>query len=198
MLALWAAAGFLDAGISVVPGELIPLSLAKKHLRLEASDTSEDDLVELYLSAAIGHLDGAEGWLGRALVEREYVATFDCWSRFARLPYPPLVSVTGIECRAADGLWSAVDPITWEVVDGGIVPLPGAAWASGTVRVTYRAGYDPASDRPLPRAIVAAVLLMTEDLYRNRGEAVIGTISSTVAMSPTVQNLLSPFRVWRV
>ena len=176
--------------------ELIPLAIVKKHLRLEADDDAEDDLVALYLAAAIAHLDGRDGWLGRALVERVYVQTFAGFDCAGRLPYPPLVAVTGVERRDGD-LWLPIAADEWNVVDDRLVPVAGGRWPAGAARVTYRAGYDPEAGRPLPRALQAAILIMTADLFRNRGE-VASTTTSRISMSASVEALLSPFRIWRV
>lgn len=51
---------------------------------------------------------------------------------------------------------------------------------------------------PTPSAVVAAVLLMTADLYANRESVVLGTIAAEVKMPTTVANLLAPYRNWTV
>lgn len=172
--------------------ELIPLSTVKKHLGLEVDDDEQDELVAMYLAAAIDHLDGANGNLGHALRERVYIQTFERLEQRHRLPFPPLVAVTGVEIWR-DAAWLPISAADWTVVDGALAPLAGCRWPTGRARVAYRAGYDPAAGRPLPKALQSALLLMAGSLFRNRDETAASSMTKGV-----VDTLLSNFRAWRV
>jgi uncharacterized phiE125 gp8 family phage protein len=68
---------------------------AKLHLRVTASD--EDALIESYIAAARGEI---EGWTGRAMVAQTWDLKFDCFPAHSdtpvELPWPPLLSVESI------------------------------------------------------------------------------------------------------
>lgn len=175
--------------------EIVTLAEAKEHIKV--LDDSEDTLIAGMLAAAIGTIDGPQGWLGRALTPQTIVRRFEHFGYLpAALPYPPLIEVVSIEHRAGNA-WAAVDPLTYEVEDGRLVPFPGSWWpvAGYGVRLTYRAGYDGQEGRILPAPIRAAILLMTGDLHRNRSTVAFSP-AAAVPMSTSVQNLLAPFQVW--
>ncbi len=177
--------------------DLIPLEDAKEHLRVTFDD--HDALITSYIATAIGHLDGPDGWLGRALTPQEIVERHQgLWSLPHKPSWRPVIAITSIEYRVEAG-WLPLDPSAYEFEDGILAPTWGSYWPNfgGLARLKYRAGYDGAPGRVLPPAIRGAILLMVGDLYRNRGEAVVGTVSGKVAMSTTVESLLTPLRVFR-
>lgn len=167
---------------------VVTLEEVKEHLRVRHD--REDGNLTIYLAAAIADLDGAEGWLGRALVERTYVKTFDDTTGVLRLPYPPIVSISAVEIRAPDGTWSSLAAGSWALDGRNVTPAVGTAWPDNSgLRVTYRAGYDPSAGRPLPFNIRAAILLMVGDLYENRA-------TSDAPRSSTAERLLRPAQVF--
>jgi uncharacterized phiE125 gp8 family phage protein len=83
----------------ITPPAAVPLSMAeaRAHLRLE-DDQSEDALIAGFIRIATAWVDGAEGWLGRALITQEWELRIDCfpWRTRIVLPLPPLQAVTSI------------------------------------------------------------------------------------------------------
>ncbi|MDB5733227.1 MAG: hypothetical protein JWQ03_3122 [Variovorax sp.] len=179
------------------PAAVVTLEEAKQHLKVEHDE--DDALITSMVAAATGHIDGPDGWLGRAIglqtLEARLGAGY-CSGRIV-LPYRPIASVVSMKYIDSDGaeqtlaadqyslrgheLWPAFD-VTW--------PTPRAE--PEAVRVQYQAGYSS-----LPAAIRAAILLMVGDLDRNRTTVAAGANNvAAVPMSTTVENLLSPFRVY--
>lgn len=190
-----AYAAYLGAGVpdgSAV--ELIPLALVKKHLRVMVDETDDDDLIDGYVTSAIAALDGAEGWLGRAIAERVYVQILDACAGFVRLPYPPIVSVSAIEVQGDGNAWVPLASTDWRLDDRTVVL--GTGVLPGLIRATYRAGYNPDANRPLPMSIRQAILLMVGEMFENRSPVVTGATAGRVPLSTTVENLLAPFRVF--
>lgn len=183
--------------VVITPPELlVSLALAKKHLRLDHPD--DDDLVEAYLAAVCGHIDGPAGWLGRSIGEQTLELSVAEWGSALALPYGPVSSVASVKYLDVLGVEQTLDPAYYGLAHGRLYLRPWARWPStqdapDAIRVRYVAG----QAGTVPPAVVAAVLLMVGDLYANRETGVTGTVTAPVKMSITVENLLAPFRVWQ-
>ena len=177
------------------PSPVITLDEAKVHLR--ARRDTEDDLIEMYVAAATSHIDGPDGWLGRAIGVQTLevrLNSFACTD--IRLPYPEVISVSSVKYLDSAGDEQTMAPEAYEQFGSIIAPAHGTGWPTArysreAVRIRYQAGYED-----VPEAIRAAILLMTGDLYKQRETFVTGTISSAIPMSTSVENLLAPFRVY--
>lgn len=169
-----------------------PVSLgeAKSHLRV---GDDEDALIQLYLDAAVAHLDGAEGILGRCLVTQTWDWTFDAFAQSLTVPLPTLQSVTSITYRDADGATQTLSTDDYRVSGQSIHvrDIPGTDGEPGAVTVRFVAGYGNAA--AVPAAIKAAILLLVGDAYANREAH-----GEPVSANPAVMNLLRPYRVHRV
>jgi uncharacterized phiE125 gp8 family phage protein len=188
------------------PAPVVTWEEADEHLRLDG-DTDQQPYIEGLLAAATGHLDGPDGWLGRALGVQTLEARLDWFGCLPiTLPFPPLIDLVSVKYIDADGVEQtlATDQYVvrgnrfWPAYD---VTFPTPRNEPEAVRIRYRAGYvqDAMADplvAALPAPIRAAVLLMTEDLYKNRGGTIVGRSVAAVPMSTTVENLLGPFRVY--
>jgi hypothetical protein len=164
--------------------DLITVEEAAEHLRVDASDP----VLPAMIAAAVGHLDGPDGYLGRALTPQTIQRRFPVFPR--RLPYPPVIEVTKVEHYPA-GAWSVVDAAHYELVEGELAAKTGFTLPySFDWRITWRAGYDGEEGRVVPPALRAAILLMIGDLYANRE-------SREVSVSTTADRLLGPFKVYR-
>lgn len=187
--------------VSVVtpPEPVISLEDAKAHLRVVHAD--EDDLILAYVAAATGHIDGPYGWLGRAIgvqtLEMRLPAFGTCG--WIALPYRPAIEIVSVKYVDEAGDSVTLDGSQYDLSGGMLRPawpssFPTAAWrgaAGETVQIQWKAGH-----AELPPAIRAAILLMVGDLYANRETTVVGTGAASIPMSTTVENLLSPFRVF--
>lgn len=178
------------------PDPFIDLDQAKSHLRVDGTD--DDALIEAYIAAACGHIDGPHTWFGRAVGEQTLRATFSEFeSDLLELPAPPLLTITSIKYDDIDGVEQTVSSSLYTLDPDGALLAYGGTWPTardraGSIRVVYTAGYEA-----IPAPIQAAALLMIGDLYQNRETTVPGAVNA-VPMSATVENLLSPFRIWTV
>ena len=191
----------------------VPVSRARacKHLRIDALDLDEieGDLVDGAIAAAVEHLDGRTGILGRALLTQTWQATTDRPERNALgsmpgfvLDLPPVQAVTKVERRVGN-LYQEVAAGDWEsfalpeerlaVVAAGGLSWPAADLHPAAWRITFRTGYGAAGDA-VPAPILSAILLMVSDLYDNRD----GKIAANMVDNPTVDRLLDTFRKHRV
>ena len=179
------------------PERVVTRDQAKLHLRVDGDD--DDTLIDAFIDAATAHIDGPDGWLGRAIGEQTLEAGLDGFIYDPiSLPYPPVIAVTGIVYDDTTGVERVLDPAIYEIRDGVIGTAWGKSWpstrayrgSSRSVRIRYRAGYET-----VPAAIVVAILLMVGDMYRNRETAGSGVLSK-VPMSVSADALLQPFRIY--
>lgn len=197
--------------ICTEPGDpVLSLDEAKAHLRVDGKD--EDEYITDLCAAANDQLDGADGWLKRALGEQSWRLVLDRFEhccqgrRGARfnpqridLPLPPLQQVTAVKYLDMDGAEQTLDAASYRTVNCGsepsfIVPATGKSWPShlcvpDAVRVEFTAGYgDGEGLIKLPRNVVAAMKLLVGQWYELRTPVAVG---ATVAELPNaVKDLL--------
>lgn len=192
-------------------GRLLALDTLYRQCEVVAIDSDghpDDSLLLGYLDAAT---DFAEKFTGRSLLARGYEFALDDFPRIScappgvlqpaiEVPYPPLIAIVSFTFTDdSDGeLEQDVDYTVDDYGDKATL-RPVSTWPSlvtptaNRVRCQYIAGYqseeDPDSDAgPLPGGIRAAVLIVVEDLYRNRG-----TLSQEARDG--AESLLRPWRV---
>jgi len=181
---------------------VIDLTLARKHLRIDADDSSEDVMIGAAIDAATAYCDGRSGILNRALVAQTWTATTDrpgahvagCASGFF-LDFGPVLSVTRIE-RRVNGAYVALAESAWRVIPlagdlTAIVPAQAGAWGPADAdpqawRLTFVAGYGEAADA-VPAPIRAAILLMMSDLFETRD----AKVQANLVDNPTIARLLA-------
>lgn len=183
------------------PTTVVTWEEADLHLRLDG-DEEQRPMVERLIAAATAHIDGPEGWLGRAIgqqVLEVYLPSFGCAG--ITLPCPPVISVSSILYVGSDGSLVTMESEEYELRGRAVHPAwpnawPGAAWrgdAGEAVRIRYQAGYEQA-----PEPIRHAILMMVADMYRFRGTASDMNMTPTaIPVSTTVEALLQPYRVYR-
>lgn len=167
--------------IRIAPPEEMPVSLdrLKAHLRVDHFD--EDDLIASYMQAAVDHLDGWQGLLGRCMVTQTWrLDAPDGVSGSVVLPFPDVVAVAATD---ADG--AAVAVALREGAGGTVVMLDRAA-----VKIDMTAGFGAAAD--VPEALKVAILILAGDLYEGR------TSQATEGTKGAVDRLIGPYRWGRV
>ena len=163
---------------------------ANAHLRglYDESDTHLQRLIE----AATAWV---EAKLGIYLLDCTVTETFDCWTdsviRPTRGPVSSVTSVKYYDGDSAQQTWAASNYITTlsTAVRGGIEIAPDITQPLVDRRrypweVIYVAGFGSA-ETSVPENIQHALRLLVEDFDRNRGNMIIGTISSDVSVGVT-------------
>lgn len=158
--------------------DLVSLSLLKAHLRL--SGTAEDDLLTLYLGAAV---DIAERETGRALLDRTRTAKFATWVEPLVLPWAPVLSVSGItylDEAGASQNFTAYTVAGLNAPDGRarIIPTDDATLpplsqegSPGQITVTYVAGYTTSANTvatTVPQGLRLALIFLASQMYAQR------------------------------
>lgn len=192
-----------------LPPELVtaptakPISPAEAKAHLRVDHALDDALIERAIGAAVVHLDGYGGVLGRALMAQRWRQFFSFWpaSRSLRLSLAPAVAIVEIRVRASDGTETVLDPAGYRLLAKASQPqvlfpvsasLPAAACEPDAIAVTYDAGYG-ANAADVPEPIRQAMLLMVGDMYRFPETVALGA-AGAVPMSATVDRLLATFR----
>jgi uncharacterized phiE125 gp8 family phage protein len=184
--------------VLITPPSAAPVTIeaARAHLRVDHAD--DDALIEGLVAAAVSHLDGWTGVLGRCLEAQTWELALDRFpAREVGLPLGPVVSVTSIKYDGPDGTERTVDPAGYVVdgrpLEGWVIPVAGFAWpatidAVNAVRVRWVAG------NGCPAAVRQAILLLVGHWYERREAA-----GETAAEIPFgVRSLIAPFRRVRI
>lgn len=183
--------------ILVAAPAVLPVSRDECKLHLRVDGTAEDSLIDIYLAAAVAHLDGAEGWLGRAIVAQTWSQQFDAFERSILLGIAPVTSIVSVVYEDADGADQTVAADQYELINGGSAPelrfiddfaFPIVGDDRPILTVTFVSGYGDDEDAPAP--IKAGILLMVGDMYQQR-EA---KLESGMIENSTVRRLLDPYR----
>lgn len=195
------------APVLVAPPEQFPVSLdaAKLHLRVDHDD--DDVLIASLIQAAIDHLDGWNGILGRCLAEQTWRQDFDTLAPCLPLPLGPvieIVSVDYVDINAQARTLSS-ESYSLRIDAGGRAQIDLTSWPSSiSASATYRAGYVTIPETPadgespaipaestVPAAIKTAITMLVGHWYANR-EATMTGVLSMVPMA--IDALVSPYR----
>lgn len=181
-------------GITVITGpseEPVSLTMAKGFLRIDVSDTTEDQILNVIIKAArrLGELHCKRAFITTTLEQTLDGFPFNrhCLSRnyqsLERLPQsnaiiqlekPPLVSVTSITYVDSNGDVSVLDDNQYHVSPGSpgrIEPAYGLSWPQArcqmdSVKIRYVAGFGNAS--AVPEDAVACLCMVISHLYNHR------------------------------
>jgi uncharacterized phiE125 gp8 family phage protein len=180
--------------------EPVTLEQAKMHLRCDDRDGEgvliarpDDDLISSIIEAARDHV---EKYCNARWAEQTLVCQCDSFSDFARLPEGPLKSVTSVGYVDAAGDTQTLDAAIYEARKGGLEPSiglqSGRSWP--VTRPGSRITLTAVFGGDVPKAVRQAILLFVGAWYENREESVIGTITSQLPASVTVDALLCNYR----
>lgn len=184
------------APVRTVPPATTPVSLTevKAHCRVDGADS--DTVLTALLNAAVDHLDGWRGILGRALVTQTWQQDFDGFGRL-RLALGPVASITSVTYYDTDNAQQALSTDVYTLRNderGAYVDLkvdqdwPSTYARVDAVRVTYIAGVAAAD---VPASIKAAIYLLVSHWNENREAVKEGAMSQ---LPLGVAALIAPHR----
>jgi uncharacterized phiE125 gp8 family phage protein len=185
--------------VRVTPPAVSPVTLAEAKAHMRVSHTDDDVLIGTLLQAAVDHVDGWSGVLGRCLVTQGWSVSFGAWGgRVLRLPFSD-VSAATVTYRDSDDAEQTVDPALYAIKEddqsaylflSADFDRPALFDRPDAVTVTFTTGYGDAD--AVPRAIKHALYILIAHWYEHREAVVIG--ASPVAVPMTVDALLAPYR----
>lgn len=198
-----------------------PLTAAEARARLNIGSDVSDQVMDAYITAARQRIDGADGYLGRALITQTWHGNLDtfpigCDGKIV-IPLPPLQMLSQVSYLDASGTPVVMDPATYQVVMGPrpyIVPVYNSNWPSVTTRadavtIEFTSGYGDNGDdvpEPIRTAIALAVGHIHHMASRNpavtmEAEEGIGqtrygvTAEVFKVIDDTIESLLSTYRI---
>jgi uncharacterized phiE125 gp8 family phage protein len=185
--------------VRTVPPAVSPVSLidAKAHLRVLHDD--DDTIIQGCIDAAVSHLDGWGGILGRCIITQTWRSDLPAFCDEIRLPFPNVQSVTVAytdaegdpQTVAADQFHLVTDDMGGLIVRAHDATWPQVAIRPDAVRVTGVYGYGVAA--AVPPALRAAILLHVGTLYLHRE-----TMSERAEPNLAYEALVAPHRVVRL
>jgi uncharacterized phiE125 gp8 family phage protein len=179
---------------------LLSLADAKEHLRVDG--TADGGLIEGYILAAEGHLDGHAGIMGRALITQTWRAEWANWpAYYLALPFPDVQSAA-VQYYDADNVLRTLAAEQYRLIEGARGSMlewddsfasPSLYSRSDAIRVDMVCGYgDAASD--VPTDIIHAVKLLIGAWYENRENTAIGVSVAELPESVNLDGLLYKHR----
>ena len=153
----------------------VTLADAKAFLHVWHDD--DDAVIAQLIAAATDKLDGADGMLGRCILEQTWRMTLDCFPSGAiRLPLPPFREVVSITYLDTNGVEQTLPGSAYRATHGGVLSStatwPDTAQISGAVSIIFTAGLDEA-----PASIKQVILALAFYWYENRGAAAIPALA---------------------
>lgn len=195
-----------------------PLTAAEAKERLNIGSEVSDAVMDAYIMAARQRIDGADGYLGRALITQTWQGRDDAFPTDDNgriyIPLPPLQTVTVSYLNSAGSPVTLVAGVNYRVVQAQrpyILPL--TSWPSVTgidgVTIEFVVGYgDAGADVPEPirtaialgaghlRTMSTRNLTVTLEQEEGIGQTRYGvTAEIFTVLDSTVQSLLSTYRV---
>lgn len=143
---------------------------------LRVDDDDSDELIAAYERAAVAHLDGYRGILGRCILEQQWQVSYPAGGSY-RLPFPDVTAVSAIGAGA-----SALPAEVSQDTLGSVVTIPDAA----TVTLTACLPEDALD------IVRQAIRMLVGHWYANREAVVTGTTATALPMA--VHDLLDPIR----
>lgn len=180
-------------------GTPVSLEEIKAHCRVDGTDS--DTVLTGLLNAAVSHLDGYSGILGRCMVEQSWRVDLADWPTggLIRLPFPDVTAITSVKYFDADNVERTVDSASYQRVEDALGSLVRLVDDYSTpsvyddrldaVQVTFVAGFGNAA--AVPAALKVAIMLLVSHWNENREAVVAGGVSE---LPFAVNALVSPFR----
>lgn len=160
----------------------VSLTEVKAHCRVDGTDS--DAVLTILLNAAVDHLDGWTGILGRALVTQTWRQDYCSFTTPLRLAVGPVASVTSVTYYDTDNVQQTLANTVYALrndAQGARLDLkvdqvwPAYYARADAVSVTYVAGTAAAD---VPASIKAAILLLVSHWNENREAVTDGAMSA--------------------
>lgn len=180
----------------------VTLDEVKAQVRVDFPD--HDALLQGLIDAAVSHLDGYGGALGRAMITQTWRQDFKEFDDRVRLALGDVLSVTSVQYYDLNNVLQTASASLYGVYTDAVGPYveinSNQSWPStydrpDAVRVTWTCGFGPAA-ADVPAALRHAILMMVAHWYANREATVTGV--TAVELPFAVGALVGPLTVKKV
>ena len=173
-----------------VAPELLSLQEVKKHLKIEEDFTEEDSLLQIYMEAAVSHL---QSHLNRS-VQNQQFEVFGCsFSDIQTFQKQTIISIDGIWFKGENGAYQLLNSDLYGlkktnnynsclVYNGDLPTLQKQGLKS--VKILVTCGF-----KKFPKVLKQALLLLVGDFYEYRTDR-------PKKSNNTVANLISTYKVY--
>ncbi|MNF81076.1 Phage gp6-like head-tail connector protein [compost metagenome] len=149
---------------------IVSLEKAKKQLRIEASFTEEDDLIQGYIDAAIG---ASEDYTGGHILEKTMVLKLNGFENPFVFEAFPIQSIESIKYFSKDVTDEIIMPtenysltsVNPKVSKISFKTVPETDDRYDAVTISVKVGIEAAK---MPKPIIQAILLQVADMYERR------------------------------
>lgn len=176
---------------------IFTLDQIKAHLCLTDDNTLSDAMLCDIGAAVENYLDGADGVLGRALIQQSWTLHLNSFPSMIKLPLPPLITVDEIRYRDTSGTTQILSSAEYRVVfagatnrRAGIYPVdcwPSVEFVPDSIEVDFTCGYG-ISWNDVPQNTRQLSLMLLASMYENREAEITGTI---IAANPATSRAIS-------
>lgn len=174
--------------VLVTPPVITPVSLEEAKAHCRATDHTDDDAtLTALIAAAVSHLDGWTGILGRCLCEQTWRQDFNDFRSCLQLPLFPVVSIVSVKYVDTNSMQQTVDPGSYSLRVGDLgsyirfatnYAFPPLNTEGPAVSIEYIAGYldtpavdaieaDPEADPPVEAAAAIPRLSTVPDALKH-------------------------------
>lgn len=187
--------------VLVTPPSAAPVTLDEVKAHLREDSTDQDALIGGLIAAAVMHLDGWTGILGRCLMPQTWRQDYNCFERCLRLPLFPVTSISSVKYEDEAGTVQTISASNYALQNDDLgafirfkstYTFAGVSAERPAVHAEYVAGYADADDVPAP--LKAAMLLMIGHWYANREAVSIGSGIQTQVVPMAADMLIAPYR----
>ncbi len=184
----------------VNPPAVSPVSLGEFKNQVRVDFCDDDLMLQSYIDAAVAHLDGWQGVLGRAMVDQDWRISLMCWPDDAiSLPFGDVSAASIVYFDEANDQHTLLSE-QYEIVETATCALirfreafarpPLNTDRSDAVQVTFTTGFGD-SEHAVPAPLRVAIMMLAAHWYENRES--VGDVKSN-ALPQSVDTLIAPYR----
>lgn len=186
-----------------VPPAGLPVTVDEARDACQSLYSGDDARLLQLIQAAVAHIDGADGVLGRAIMPQTWKMRVDNARYEIDIPLPPLIAVSSVSVISTEFVSTpVVNGYTVIGVNPATITLP-ADLAFAGAEITFMCGYATIIPEPLtyvpavPESLRLAILMLVRHWYDHPGIIEVGRISMQ-PLPMAVASLLAPYRVMSV
>ena len=179
--------------VRITPPVVAPVTVDDAKVFLRVDGAEEDTLIESLIAAAVDHLDGRSGVLGRCMVTQVWRYQAQCLNAQFDFDMPGATAATVRfvdDAGEAQAVTVADDQLVQTVRGSSLIIADGDPLAEWRGPVTLEVTFGTAVE-DVPPALVQAVRMLVAHWYANREAVVTG---SAAPLPLGVQMLIAPYR----